>query len=109
MVADGAAAAGTVVTTEDGVTGTQAIIVGTAAGDGGAAVLIHGGCFSRQSFQFRILTLTTADMAMGRDMDTVQVTATGRDMDTEEVTDRVISSLRHVVLRSPEIARQYPG
>jgi hypothetical protein len=48
MEEDGAEAAGTVVTTADGATGTQAIIVGTADGDGGAAVLTRGGCFCRQ-------------------------------------------------------------
>jgi hypothetical protein len=96
MEADGAEVAGMVATTADGATGTLAIIVGTAAGDGGVAVLTRGGCFSLQSFRFQFRTHLTADMATGRatatgkDMDTVQGTGTAQD------TDRVISSL-HVV------------
>jgi hypothetical protein len=69
-----------VATTADGATGTLAIIVGTAAGDGGVAVLTRGGCFCRQSFRFQFRTQLTADMATGR------VTATGRDMDTVQGT-----------------------
>jgi hypothetical protein len=77
----GGEAAGGEDTTADGAIGTQATIDGTADGDGGAAVLTHGGCFSRRSSQFQFRTQLTADMATGRDMDTVQ------GMDTEEDTD----------------------
>ena len=99
----GAEVAGMVATTADGATGTLAIIVGTAAGDGGVAVLTRGGCFSLQSFQSRFRIRTTEGTDMGRDTATVLGTV------TEGGTDRVISSLRHVVLRSPGIARQCPG
>ena len=68
-------------TTADGAIGTQVIIVGTADGDGGAADLTRGGCFSHQSFRSHFLILTTADTDMGRDM------ATDQGMDTEEDTD----------------------
>jgi hypothetical protein len=96
-------AAGMEATTADGAIGTQDITDGTVAGDGGAAVTIRGGCFSRQSFQFRFLTLTMADTDMGRDTATVLGTVMEGD------TERVISSLRYGVLRSPWIAGQYSG
>jgi hypothetical protein len=68
-------AAITEVDTTATVTGTPDITAGMAAGAGSLAGTIPGGCFSRRSFQYRFLTLTTADT----DMDTVQ--GTGRDTD----------------------------
>ena len=93
MEVAGMEVAGMVATTADVATGTLAIIVGTAAGDGGAVVLTRGGFSCRQSFQFQFRTHLTADTATGR------VTATGRDMDmvqgtgTAEDTDTASFSL----------------
>ena len=83
MEADGAEVAGMVATTADGATGTLAIIVGTAAGDGGVAVLTRGGCFCRQSFRFQFRTHLTADTDTGRDTATVQGTVTEEDTDLD--------------------------
>jgi hypothetical protein len=63
--------------------GTPDITAGTVAGAGSLAGTILGGCFSRQSFLYRFLTLTTADTDMGKGTDTVQDTGTGTAEDTE--------------------------
>jgi hypothetical protein len=73
MAEAGAAEAGMADTTADVAIGIQVITDGTAVGAGSLAGTIHGGCFSRQSFQSRFLTLTTADM------DTVQGTGMAED------------------------------
>ena len=73
------AGGGTVATTADIATGTQATTDGMADGAGSPVGTIHGGCFYRQSFQSRFLTLTTADTDMGRGMDTDQGTGTAED------------------------------
>jgi hypothetical protein len=102
MVPDGAEVAGMVATTADVAIGTLATTDGTAAGDGGVAVLTRGGFSCRQLFQFQFLILRTADTATDR------ATATGRDMatvlgtGTEEVIDQKTTNLgiiRETLLR----------
>jgi hypothetical protein len=81
MVAPGAEVVGMVATTADGAIGTLDTTDGTAAGDGGVAVLTRGGFSCRQSFQFQFRTQLTEDMATGRDTVTVQATGTEEDTD----------------------------
>jgi hypothetical protein len=71
-----------VVTTADGAIGTLDTTDGTAAGDGGVAVLTRGGFSCRQLFQFPTqLTEVTATARVTAA--TVQGTGTGTEEDTD--------------------------
>jgi hypothetical protein len=69
----------TEVGTTDTVTTTPDITDTTVVGVGSPVDTIRGGCFSRRSFQYRFLILTTADTDMVQD--------TGMDMDMDMDTD----------------------
>jgi hypothetical protein len=97
----GAEVVGMVATTADGAIGTLDTTDGTAAGDGGAAVLTLGGCFSRQSFRSHFLILTTADMATGRATATVQ--GTGMAGDTAGDTEKRLNCDRYIGIAGPEL------
>jgi hypothetical protein len=105
----GAEVVGMVATTAGGAIGTLDTTDGTAAGDGGVAVLTRGGFSCRQSFQFHFRTQLTEDMATGRvtatgrDTGTVQGTGTEEDTDfrSEEVSQVAVKSDRSLPLLPP--------
>jgi hypothetical protein len=104
----GAEVVGMVATTADDAIGTLDTTDGTAAGDGGVAVLTRGGFSCRQSFQFQFRTQLTEDTATGRDTVTVQGTGTEEDTDfrSEEVSQVALKSHRSLPLLPPRRARR---